>query len=426
MRQSLFVAFLVCALAAPIHADDHQTARVEIAAGATLELLTRRADLGMIVDFDDDTVVDLEDAQPGVTRDGSAQMIKLAIARTLWGRASLIAVASDATTTVRAIAQPSFLLFNSLDTPMEVRFRVTVPGTFPGESEPNAFFWRSSIDNNYYENSHAFIFISVLGGSRVEGVPIRVVDVRRETRPAAGVPPGTPSGPASFDLFGAPFQRDFSVTIPPSVGIVERGGETVLEPSLGDAFGLRVSIEGLALSHLPSDFPLQFEEPDFCAAEGPRTIVPLTPKVRDRLCNVGRAGGASSACSCSRDDELRSQRCAYTFPDLFVTLQIASPVLAGQSVDAEWTILPWATEGDYWLVPELWDGRKWIPLDTKAKLGGKLIEGKESKAKLTFTMPLQPVMLRTRVFHQPNGAKSPIESHLDTAIAMRRPKGQGK
>lgn len=421
MRRSLFIVLLVCAATVSSHADDHQTARVEIAAGATLELLTRTPDLRVLANLDDDIFVGLEDPEPGVTREGDAEMIKLAIASTLWGRASLNAVATDAGTMVRAVAQPGFLLFNNLDTPMEVQFRVTVPGTFPGASEPNLFFWRSSIDNNFTEISHAVIDVSVLGGSDVEGTPIHVVDVRRETRPAAGLPIDTPSGPEAFDLFGVPFQRDFSVTIPPARQVIERDGEGVVEIISGDAFALRVFTEGFVQSRISSGspIPLQFAEPDFCAAEPPRTVVPLTPQIRDRLCNTGRAGSASTACSCLRDDG--DQRCAFTFPDLFVTLQIPAPVLAGQSVDAEWTILPWATEGDYWLVPELWDGRKWIPLETKAKLGGKLIEGKESKAKLTFTMPSTPVMLRTRVFHLPKGAKSPIESHLDTAIPMRTP-----
>lgn len=428
MRQPLFAAFLVCAVALPIHAGDHQTARVEIAAGATLELLTRTPDLGMIADYGTGTRVILEeDPESGVTREGNVETIMLAIASTLWGRASLSAVASGsmgtAGTMVRAIAKPGFLLYNNLDTPMEVRFRVTVPGMFPGESEPNAFFWRSSIDNNYYEVSHAFVGVSVLGGPRVSDVPYSVVDVRRETRPAAGPPPGTPDGPAAFDLFGVPFRRDYSVTIPPAHVAVLRDGEWVIE-LVGDELGLRVFTEGFVLSALPSDFPLTFAEPDLCAVEPSREVDPLTPTIRDRLCNVGREGGASSACSCNRDDARREQRCAFTFPDLFVTLQIPAPVLAGQSVDAEWTILPWATEGDYSLVPELWDGRKWIPLETRSKLGGKLIEGKPSKAKLTFPMPSTPVLLRTRVFHQPEGAKSPIESYLDTTIALRKPIGK--
>ena len=430
MHPSFLAALLVCVLAAPLDAEDHRTARVEISAGASLELLTRTPDLGILVFLWPDTSITLEAPELDVMREAHAEMIKLPIASTLWGRASLGAVASNADTEVSAIAQPTFQLYNHLDTPMEVRFRVTVPGAFPrpfpAEPEPTPFFWRSSIDDNYSEISHAIINISVVGGPRVEGTPIRVFEMFRETRPAAGLPVDTPSGPEAFDIVGVPFQRDFSVMIPPARTVFELppGEEGVIEEYRGQEFGLRVLLVGFVHSEIAAapEVPFSFEEADFCAAEPPRAIVPLTPTLSDRLCNAARADGASPACSCHRDNAFRSQRCAFTFPDLFVTLQTPGAVPAGQPVDAEWTILPWATEGDYSLVPELWDGRKWIPLDTKSKLGGKLIEGKESKAKLTFTMPSTLVMMRTRVFHLPNGAKSPIESHLDASIALLKPK----
>lgn len=144
---------------------------------------------------------------------------------------------------------------------------------------------------------------------------------------------------------------------------------------------------------------------------------------RDPLCRVGRRGSVPE-CACARDEQFR-QRCAFTFSDLFVKLLLDGAAQAGEKVDVEWSLLPWAlASGEYWLQPELLVDRKWVPAGAKEKLGGKLAEGKEARTRFSFTMPDHPTILRTRLFHLPTGAKKPIESKIDTRVALRRPRLQ--
>jgi hypothetical protein len=425
MRRFDISLLLLALSAAPLAAQDHQTATASVSIGADLEVLDRPAGLILSSEGFGYSSLELVPAVGTATAesDGVADMLALDIAYGLWGRARARVLASNDTARAEARAYPRFGVLNDLDTPLDLRLQLRVPGAFPMPGSmppvPNAYDYSGEVDSNWAEIAQTTQRVAILGSPEI-GLPIYVLDNRRETRPSVP-PPGIPNGPVNFNAFGVPFTREFTVRVPSSVIVTETEDEILVE-FVWYAIGLWVLAEARAVSILEgtASEPVTFDEPELCELAPPRHLIPGLLE-RDRLCRT--LGAGSPICSCLRDNALRNQRCTFTFRDFFLSQQFIAPALAGQEVQVEWTLLPWMTgEGEYWLSPEILVNGKWIPIAANKKLGGKLTQGKEARTKASFTMPSRPTILRTRMFHQPKGAKQPIESEMQTMVALRKPK----
>lgn len=425
--RSLYALLIVLLLATTLLAgDDHQTAEAEASIGADLEVMTRDPDLGVADGYPDTLIVmtpEVED--PGSTRMASAEALMLGtLAQTVYARVHATAVASDAGATIHARSGPFVELVNARDDPMFVTIRVRVPGAFPTPAGPpyamSDYRLRASTDDNWAELARVSQQVSVVASPFIEAASIRVLDVQRETRPPLTSGEPIPDDPVIYDVYGIPFQHDYTVIVPPS--FVQADPSTIeIRPY---PIGLWVIAEARALSVLPGSAsePIQFEMPELCTLSAPPDAVRNRFADLDSLCRAGRAG-AAPVCKCLRDDALRSQRCTFNFPDFFATVRLPAPAYAGQPVDPEWTILPTGDPAEFWMKSEMYVGGKWIPVAQKGKLDGKFTEGKTNTIRTSWTMPSTPTMLRTRLFHLPKGAKQATESTMTTMVALSKPKG---
>jgi hypothetical protein len=422
MRSFLASIPLVLVLLPGAAADDHQTAAAEAAIGADLEILTRHANLAVVAGPAPElvTVVDPEVAEPGSMRTAVVDALVLDVAQSMYARTHATAVASNAAARVYLRSAPVFDLINSGDDPLPVQIRVRVPGAFPTPGgppyEPSAYLINGSTDDNYVEVARARQHVSVVSSPYIEGGGVSILEVNRETRDALGT--DIPPGPGRFDQFGVFFQRDYTATVPPSFVQVD---ESTIEIRLYP-IGLWVIAEATAVSILEgtTSEPITFDMPELCAVAAPPDVVRNPLAGFDPLCRAGRAG-ESPACRCLRDDTLRSQRCSFTFPEFFATVRLPSPAVAGERVDAEWTILPGAP-AEFWMKSEIFANGKWIPIDDKGRTSGHLTEEKTTSLRTAWTMPGTPTLLRTRFFHLPKGAKQPVESQMTTMVALRKEK----
>lgn len=424
---------LVCVLL-PLASVSAQTAVAEVAIGAELEVLPRSVDLGVLPGPDPYTTLELEPETETAAAMRSATTGELILAtiggddedpillNTMFARAYARAAAGDDAARAKAIAAPAFDLVNALDEPMLLRLLVRIPSAFPTPAGPvpSEFFDRGSVANSAAEVARTEQFVVIIPSWGTDPVVdiMRPVALIRATRdPLVAGPPE----PAAFDTFGVPFATEYRIAVPPSYIQI---GDT-LELRL-HTLTLWVKAEALAVSVLDSvTKPVIFKGlPPLCELAPPVNIAEALGYTPDPLCRAGRNGAARPPiCNCTRDDAARGQRCAFLFSDFVVAQQLPTPPKPGEQVNVEWAIQP-LTDGEYWLAPEIYVDGKWMPVQTKGKLGGKLAEGKEARAKLAFTMPSRPTILRTRMFHLPNGAKQPIESQIDTIIPMRKVKAQ--
>ena len=435
MRVVLGCLFVLL-LSIPVTADDdHQTASAEVAIGASLEVLPRSRDLGtvgVIWGLSTWTSVRPERERPSATRSVSAQQLALGTfpadspepfgINTMYARAFAKAVSSNDGARARALARPSLDLLNELDEWMPLTLLLRIPGRFPSADGPSAYYMRGSADDNYAEYTSALQLVKIIPWwnwdpmSR-EGREIVAFAAFRENR--LSLDPGSAGpGPSSFDTFGVPFQEEFRISVPPSIvhfdGIVDIRLYQLM---------LWVEVDADTVSALDASAPVVFKGiRSFCEKTASPTQDELFPDL-DPLCRAGRAD-APAFCKCTRDLNASQQRCTFTFPDFQVVQEIPAPALPGQPVEVEWTIHPSADGGEYWFKPEMYLNGEWVSIGSKQKLGGKLMAGKASRTKMTFTMPERPVLLRTQMFHQPDGAKQPIESQIDTVVAMRKAKPQ--
>jgi hypothetical protein len=429
MRGALVWSCCLLLFAASLAGDDHQTARAFVSVGADLEILDRAVpDMAVLNNSSGYTSEEMEPEveTPAATRLAEAEMVALDIAYGLWGRAHARAVASNSSARAEARAYPGFDLVNISDNPISLRVRVRIPGALPipGGLSPNPYELSGEVDSNWAEVASTRQQVAVWASPDIGGTPGYILNVDRRNR-APIPPPGLPDGPVHFDAIGVPFTRDFTITVPSGFHVTETDSEIIIEVVV-ESMGLWVFAEAEALSILEgtAQAPVKFAEPERCDLFRPRPPFPVGFPDRDRLCSV--IGAGSPVCSCLRDPR-HNQRCSFTLEDLFVTQELVSPALAGETVHLEWSVLPWMTgDGEFTLRAEIFANGKWMPIAVKEKLGGKLKDGKDAKAKASFTMPSHPTIVRTRMTHLAKGAKQPVESEIRTMVALRKPKGQGK
>ena len=436
MRSILRCAFIALFLVVSVSADDHQTASVEVAIGAEMEIFPRTPDLVVLEGLGPHTLLSLtpEMEEPGLRRSASADGLALGMIpdlpeqqiflNSVYARARARAIASNNSAQATATAWPSVDLINMLDEPILLRLFVHIPGRFPeaDTAVPNDYFDRGSSDDNWVEYAAAVQSVSIITswdydpGGEDDGF-IRPLQILRETRPSLS--PG-PAGPGAFDHIGFPFDIEYRLPVPPSITEFDDHIEVRLH-----GLGLWVRAYADAFSVLDgTSKPIMFRgAPSLCELAPPRRISEVLPNL-DPLCRAGRAGASRAPiCDCARDDNARSQRCAFSFIDFHLVQQLPAPAFAGEQVQVEWVINP-AMDGEYSFRPEILIDGKWVSVQSKEKLAGKLMSGKEARTKLAFTMPSRPTVLRTRMTHLPKGAKQPIESQIDTVIALKKSKAK--
>jgi hypothetical protein len=163
--------------------------------------------------------------------------------------------------------------------------------------------------------------------------------------------------------------------------------------------------------------------------QGGRVDIGAHESAGDRFCRVDRFGEVTGvpaftpACSCFRDDALRSMRCGFYFPDLFLVARFPLPLIPGQDIKVDWSLNPWAPfAGQPYRMEAVldWMGKE-IPVEGRGKLEGRLREDKIGSETLLFTTPFEPAVLRTTLQHLPVGGQLPVTSLTEILIALDEP-----
>src|SRR5688500_8484509 len=121
-------------------------------------------------------------------------------------------------------------------------------------------------------------------------------------------------------------------------------------------------------------------------------------------------------CRCLRDTGLAALRCGGLGPGVFPELLVPLPLVAGQPVQARWTLHPWSSDwsGEYRLQAALLVGQKVVPAAVKGK-GGKL-DRKDVHETIDLTLPFGPAILRTSLQVLVPGALEPVEVEMDVLL----------
>ena len=121
-------------------------------------------------------------------------------------------------------------------------------------------------------------------------------------------------------------------------------------------------------------------------------------------------------CRCMRDVGLAALRCGGLERGIFPELVVPLPLVAGQPIQARWTLHPWSSDwtGEYRLGASLLVGQKVTPAAVKGK-GGRL-DRKDVHETIDLVLPFAPAILRTSLQVRVPGAEEPVELEMDVLL----------
>lgn len=123
-------------------------------------------------------------------------------------------------------------------------------------------------------------------------------------------------------------------------------------------------------------------------------------------------------CRCLADRSLREFHCGFFLPDVFLGVRVPEGPLPGESLRADWTILPWTSVGGpYSLFADARIGGQWVPQTwlgptaPELKLGQPVVE--------PFKLELPPgreTPLRTTLTYKGLGTQAPTQVSVEVVL----------